>query len=229
MTRRLVSLVARAVVLFVVGCCPAAAQTSNVHMPRFEISAGATWTGSSSFAPLAANEVTSDGTSLPLFSTQTTIDAVPGLQGRLGVRLSGRLHAEVAASYSKPSLTTVVSGDVENAAGGSASETLTQVVLEGNLLVDLAREDWANGRVTPFVSGGMGYLRQLHEGQAVVETGRTVQAGGGVKIALSTHADSSRRVGVRADVRMIARSGGVSPDGGTHVAPSFGASLFVAF
>jgi len=75
----------------------------------------------------------------------------------------------------------------------------------------------------------VGYLRQLHEGQALVETGRTVQAGGGVKIALGSSADASRRVGVRADVRMIARTGGVSPDGGTHVAPSFGASLFVAF
>jgi len=145
------------------------------------------------------------------------------------VRLAGRLRAEVTASYSKPVLSTIVSGDVESAAGATASETITQIIVEGNLLFALTAENGARGRIAPFVSGGAGYLRQLHEGQTVVDTGRTLQAGGGARMVLRSSASSNLRVGVRGDIRVIARTRGVSPDGVTHVAPAFGASIFVAF
>jgi hypothetical protein len=85
--------------------------------------------------------------------------------------------------------------------------------------------------VLPFVTGGGGYLRQLHEGATLVQTGSIYYIGAGASIALST-ADRRQRVkqiGLRLDTRAIVRTGGVTIDGRAYTAPAVGASLFARF
>ncbi len=55
----------------------------------------------------------------------------------------------------------------------------------------------ATSRVRPFVTGGGGYLRQLHEGETLAVTGQFYEIGGGVKITLASRADAGiKTVGV---------------------------------
>ena len=47
---------------------------------------------------------------------------------------------------------------------------------------DVAAADSASGsRLAPFVAGGAGYLRQLHEDRTLAETGQIYYAGGGAR------------------------------------------------
>jgi hypothetical protein len=94
---------------------------------------------------------------------------------------------------------------------------------------ELARFAPSN-RIVPFVGGGVGYLRQLHDGRTLVETGSAYHLGGGADMILRSAAQGVvKSVGIRADARAELRSGGVAFDDGTHAAPSFGVQLFVRF
>jgi hypothetical protein len=68
--------------------------------------------------------------------------------------------------------------------------------------------------LVPFVDGGAGYLRQLHEDRVLIETGRTFYAGAGVKWRSSAARPRGlgQRLVVRADARLVSRTGGVDVD-----------------
>ena len=60
---------------------------------------------------------------------------------------------------------------------------------------------------------GAGYLRELHNGREVVQTGQSGQAGGGIKVLLSrSQRGLVRTVGLRADARLCVRRGGIEID-----------------
>ena len=94
--------------------------------------------------------------------------------------------------------------DVINAPDTTVSASFTQYVIDGSLLYH-----FGTGRLTPFISGGAGYLRQLIQDNSIVETGNEIHGGGGVKYWLG----AGRRFGVRAEMRLSSLSGGVSLDG----------------
>jgi hypothetical protein len=85
--------------------------------------------------------------------------------------------------------------------------------------------------VFPFVTAGGGYLRELHEGGTLAQTGKVVYVGGGARIPLVSRQARQRltQLGVRADLRALVRSGGVTLDRQSHVSPAVAASLFVRF
>lgn len=196
---------------------------------RVEIGAGLTWMGVATIGSSDANETTPSGGSLRLFSTSTDLGAAPGVDARVSVRLTDLLQLEGATSYSTPSVRTTIRNDVETRDQTTATEAVKQIVVGADLLVFLSRQR-AGRRGTPFVSAGAGYLRQLHEGATLVQTGRTFQAGGGVKFVLVARNRSPlRTVGVRADARAVARASGVTLDGRTHLSPALGAGLFFGF
>ncbi len=206
---------------------PVSAQTREPG--RFEFGVGVRWTGGASLGPVAAGEATPSGSAFSLFSSHTTFGSTTGVEGRFGARLTRWLHVETAASYGRPQLTTSITGDFEGAPSTSAAESLVQVRVEGGVLVPL-RHARIGTRAVPFLAAGAGYLRELHEGQTIVETGRSYYVGGGLNYALKVR--PARRfdtIGVRLDARASIKSGGISLDGATHVAPSFGTSLFVRF
>ena len=74
-----------------------------------------------------------------------------------------------------------LSGDAESAADVTATETASHYVFGGSVLFDLRGASFAGGRGVPFVSGGAGYLRELHEGNLLVETGIEYHATAGLK------------------------------------------------
>lgn len=205
-----------------------AAQTPTASSPpRFEVAVGSTWIGRGSMGGRDALETTAAGGSLSLFATSTDLAPAPGLEGRLGVRVAGVLQVEAAASYARPQLRTTISHDTEGAAETIAREPIRQLIVEGEALVTLNRWRRPGTRVTPFVSAGAGYLRQLHDRAILVETGWTYQVGGGVKVVLATRSQSRLRViGLRGQARAIGRANGVAFDTRPHLSPALSASLF---
>ena len=86
------------------------------------------------------------------------------------------------------------------------------------------------GQLVPFAGGGAGYLRQVHEGLALIEDGHVYHLGGGVIRDLVTRAHGIvRAAGLRADARVYFLSGGVSVTDRTTTHGSFTDDLFVRF
>ena len=208
---------------------PAAAQSRDRAQPgRFEVALGAIWSGRTPLGGANATETAGTGGPYVLFTTSSELAAAAGAEARVGVRLTRLLQAEATASYSTPELRTRVSADVEQAAPVTATDRLQQITVGGALVLDLP---WRLGsRGVPFVTGGAAYLRQLHEGQTVIESGQAYYVGGGVKYWFLSRPDRRlKAVGLRADIRALARTKAVALDRRTHTVPSVAVSLAVAF
>ncbi len=206
----------------------AAAQATNPG-PRFNAGVGVLWNGRQPVGDKAATETTATGGTSTLFNTSSDLAGAAGVAGRIGVRLTRSLVAEVEAAYLKPQLRIAISGDSESAAAVTAAETIQQFTVGGGVLWYLPGREWSP-RFAPFATAGGGYLRQLHEQNTLLETGRYYQFGGGVSTLLvaGRHFHLAG-VGVRADVRALIRSKGVAFDGGSKASPAAGASVFVRF
>jgi hypothetical protein len=205
------------------------AQPASGDPGRFEVSVGSLWIGHEPLGSNSANETTSSGGTRALFTTSTDLASAGGVEGRVSVRVWRAIDIEVEASYGKPQLKTSISGDVEGAAALTATETLRQITVGAGVVWNVPRRLWG-GRLVPFATAGGGYLRQLHENDVLIDTGRYFQIGAGVKVPLLS---SSRRfvkgVGARVDARAIVRSKGVDFDGARHASPAIGVAVFVGF
>lgn len=194
---------------------------------RFEVAVGFTWSGSLSFGTVAAAE-TAPSAGFTLFSTSTELAAAPGIEASVGVRLTPIFEIEGSSLYGQPRLQTAVSGDFENGAPVTASNSLHQYTVDGAVVANITR--WRMGsRATPFALAGAGYLREVYEGGTLAVTGQTYFAGGGIKYLLTSRPHGLKGVGVRADVRAIARRKGVAFDTRLRTSPVVAASLFVKF
>jgi hypothetical protein len=200
---------------------------------RLEASAGVSWTGQASLGDGSADLIRNENppSPYPIFTVDNTLTSAAGFEGRVGYTVAKALAVEATFTFAKPSLETAVSGDVENAPAVTASERVSQYAIEGGAVLHLTR--WRLGRRgVPFVSGGIGYLRQLHEGSELVETGQVYSVGGGVKYVWAERpAGVVKGLGLRADARLLIRRGGIDlqPGSASHASPSVGASLFVHF
>ena len=209
---------------------PAAfAQAADPLQTRLEMAFGAVWIGRQPLGASSANQTTSTGGTQPLFSTSSDLSSAAGIDGRIGVRVTRSLVAEVEASYLKPQLRIAISGDSEGAAAVTATETIQQFTIGGTVLWYLLHRGWAP-RFAPFAMAGGGYLRQLHDQATLVETGRFYQFGGGATYLLVSRPHfHTKGIGARVDVRALIRSKGVAFDGGSKTSPAVGVSAFVRF
>jgi hypothetical protein len=147
----------------------------------------------------------------------------------VSVRLLQSLEAEVEASYGRPQLKVTISSDIENAPEVTAAESLQQFTI-GVGMVWYVPFHKASSRLAPFVFGGAGQLRQVHEERTVLETGQYYQVGGGVKWLLFTRPRGLVDAGgLRVDARAVVRTKGVAFDEGAHLSPALGASAFLRF
>jgi hypothetical protein len=123
-----------------------------------------------------------------------------------------------------------VRSDLEAGPGPfTADEPLQQFSVGGAVLWRL-RPLRAHPRLTPFVMGGLQYVRQLHETETLLDDGKWYEAGGGVKFLIRGRDRSvMKSIGVRGDVRAIVRTAGLDVDGRAHVSPAFAASFYVRF
>lgn len=173
--------------------------------PSFEVGGGATWTGNftgpSRTAELTRNEQSAGGFDLFRFSGEVTNG--PGAGAWLAYHLTRRIALEAGVRFLKPELSYRLSGDVENAPETTATETLTRYVFTGSMVLHLRRVDGT--RFVPFVAGGGGYIRELHEQNELLETGHEYHALGGVKYWFG---GGRRRFGIRAQAGVSIGSGG---------------------
>ncbi len=106
----------------------------------------------------------------------------------------------------------------------TAEETLTRYVFTGSVVWHL--RSGRGKRVIPFVVGGAGYIRDLHEENELVETGAEYHAGGGVKIWFGS---GQRRCGLRGEAGVSINDGGFDFTDGTRTVPIVSGTLVYLF
>jgi hypothetical protein len=213
---------------------PAAAQVwiGGGTAPRagsLEFSGGLLWAQGYDLGSTAATltrNPTTGSSPLELFDASTSVDPASGAQARLGVYLSRSVSIEGGMQYSRPVLGVRLSGDAEGAESLTAAETIMRYVFDGALVVHLQPLSFARGRGVPFVTGGVGYVRELHEGSELVETGTEVQAGAGVKLWFG---ERRRRFGIRGDVGFALREAAPDSSDGRRTVPTAGVSMLYLF
>lgn len=164
-----------------------------------------------------------------LFATSSDVGRAPMWHARVAFSLTRRLVLEGSLARSSPEIRVATTADIEGAAPMTIAETVDQYFIDAAVLVML--DELRIGRqAVPFVAAGAGYLRQLHEGQTLVEQGEVYHAGGGIKYwLLARKAGAVRTAGLRGDATVYFLRRGISFDGSlkSHVAISGGA--FVGF
>ena len=204
------------------------AQAQTPGAGRVEVSGGARWIGPMAFGTTGATETTFGGGTRTLFDSASQLDPSVGGSVAVGVRLTRSLLAEFAVAYNPTGLSTRISGDVEGVADLTVKAPVTQFLFEGGVQARPAR--WTRGRLSPFVTAGIGYLRQLNDGRTLVETGRAWYLGGGLYYErAATHPRRLKATGIRADLRALVLRDGVAPDGRWRGAPAITAAVFARF
>lgn len=211
--------------------CPvqAAAQKADfVH--RFEVTGGVGYFAGAALgdaaATLRANATSPQ--SFPLFTTDTSIRGALTGELRVGTWLSRRIGVEGRLGYSRPDVATSARADAEGAPAITVVERIDQFVIDAGVLFRL--DEMRVGQLLPFAEGGAGYLRQVHEGLALIEDGHVYHLGGGVIRDLFTRTHGIvRAAGLRADARVYFLSGGISLDERTTAHGSFSGGLFLRF
>ena len=207
--------------------CVATPAFAQARGGSWELAPGAIWFSGMDLGSSTATLERPGGGEFELFRTETKLESGFGPAAALSFYVTPRVAIEAAFSYSRPGASTRVSSDAEDAPAVTSEIGLQQYLIEGNLRWYLAR---SRGAWRPFVRAGGGYLRQLDDSNAHVETGKTLQAGLGVDRAFRDRtAGKLRRAGVRLDVRAVARSGGFDVGDSLRLGFSAGALLFLGF
>jgi len=217
-----------AAAVLVVPAQAAAQNPAFVH--RLEITGGV---GYFTGATLGHADANLRGNAMPaqtftLFTTDTTLSGSVTGEVRVGTWLSRRIGVEGRLGYGRPNVETSVRADTEGAAPITVVERIDQFVIDAGVLIRL--DEMRIGQLVPYAAGGAGYLRQVHEGLALIEDGHVYHLGGGVVRDLLTRTRGViRAAGLRADARVYFLSGGVSLDNRTTTHGSFSAGFFVRF
>jgi hypothetical protein len=193
----------------------------------WEFGGGVTWTTQTPFGSADANERDPTGAPFRLFALESQLDSTFGAQLYISPRLTRSLRLELAGRYGAPHLTASVTKDVENAADAVIDETIMQLSMDGALLYEFGPDLPTRGTV-PFVFGGAGFSRELHDGQTLVETGQAYFGGAGVK-GFFMRGRVRRSIGLRFDARVVMRMNGVALDDKSHIGAVFTASFFKQF
>jgi opacity protein-like surface antigen len=195
---------------------------------RVEVSVGAGRVGGAALGSRDATLVTSSGGTSRLFSTETELGGAMFAVAGVAFRLSRLLDVEARGSYARPDLTLRIGDDAEDAPPIDASERVREFTLAGLLVVH--PPGWRlGGRSAIFVAGGIGYLRHLHEGDALGESGRLYLVEGGVKAPLTVGTGLVKSVGLRVESGLALREGPAALEGGVRTSPLLAGSLYLRF
>jgi hypothetical protein len=213
------------VVLAVLGVAPAAAQSvTATRGGRLELSGGGVLVGGYGLGESVAELTPNSGSSgYELFTTRSEVRQAFGGVARIGFVVTPAIVIEGGLRFTRPVYEVRVSGDAESAPDTTIEETLSQYVFDGSVVWNFARY---GRRVVPFVYGGAGYLRELHEEDALVEEGLEYHAGGGVKWWFG---EGRRRFGARGDIGISIRDGGFDFGEGSRAVPVVSGSLVYTF
>jgi hypothetical protein len=198
---------------------------------RIEADAGAGILGGGGLGSADANLRRNDPVreTFRLFATSSDVGRAPLWLVRLAFPFNRRFAIEGALTKATPGVRVSATSDFEGAPSITTTETIDQYFIDGSVLVMLD-ELQIGTRAVPFAAAGAGYLRQLHEGQRLVEQGQVYHAGGGMKYWLLTRkAGAVRSAGLRADARAYFLRGGISFDNRPRSHVAISGSVFVGF
>jgi hypothetical protein len=198
---------------------------------RFEASFGGLWIGGASLgsgtAELRANRIPPE--SFNLFATDSRAEAAPGFDVKVGYWLTRSIAVEAGFVRVQPELRTQISADAEGAAALTAVERVDQYFIDAGVVWLVERLRFRE-RTVPFVSGGAGYLRQLHEGRTLVETGQVYHLGSGLRhMLLARDTGVIRRLGLRVDARAYVLVDGVQLEERPRTHAAVSGTIFVGF
>jgi hypothetical protein len=224
-------LAAAGTAIVILGAAAASAQTPTLAH-RVELSGGLLWSGGYSIGDRAAdlrrNTIGADPPPLTLFRADSTFASSAGVEGRVGFALTRAVAVEGAVAWSRPHIDVTIAEDVEGANTSFDGETTSQYVIEASVIWTLpVTGDTA--RLRPFVLGGGGYLRQLHDENTLAANGQLYHVGGGVRYFFRGADGAERPVGVRGDVRAYIRVDGIEFEEKTRTYPAVSALLFFGF
>lgn len=214
---------------------PAMAQTARpapaLRPWRPLVSLGGVWVGADDVGERkATTRQAAIGTTTPapstLFATASTLGGAAA--GELGVTVpvTPAWAVELRGSTGRPSLETTITGDVEGSGTFTASETISEYVVDASVVRHLP-EVRLGAHAMPYVLGGGGYLRQLHDERTLVETGSTWHAGAGVRWWLRGGVGPARAVGATTEVRWVWRRDGITFDDSARSLPTVSLRVFV--
>lgn len=197
---------------------------------RLVLDGGVVWAGGYSIgevdAELRSNATGSTPPPFTLFSAASRVGGVSSINARIGFTLTSQLMVEGGGWFGMPRVLTEISRDTETTAQELEGEQLNQYVIDGAVVWHLPLR--IGPRLRPFLVGGAGYLRQLHEERTMVETGQIYYGGMGARYWFRGGIGTARSFGLRADLRANLRRGGIDFENQNRVFPSFAVNLFVS-
>ena len=196
---------------------------------RLTINVGLTWLGGydvgSSTARLRGNAGGPTPPSFTLFTADSHFSTATAPELRVGLSLTPRLALEGGATLAHPRVGVSIAGDAEAPAQDLPGEQLEQYVFDAGVNWQLPIP--MGPRLAPFVTGGAGYIRQLHEDRTLAETGRIYYAGAGARLWLRGGHGRARPAGVRGEFRMNIRNRGIDFEDKMRTYPSVSIFLFI--
>ena len=197
----------------------------------FEIAVGAEFLTPQGLGTGAATMTSNNqsGTPYNYFAVTGTRAAAPAFRGRLGYNLTSMLTVEGGIVVSRGNVEGAVSADAESVSPLTVTERMTQYFVDLSVLAHLRHMAFSAGAGVPFLEAGVGYLRQVHQDNAAINTGQILHFGGGVTYMFSSRPASRLGLGFRADARIYAPRKGYTFGSSQQIFGAVGGSLVVAF
>jgi hypothetical protein len=195
------------------------------------LSVGGGWTGADALGGAdAVTRAPAVGAATPppfvLFRTESELGAAPAAELALAVAVTRAWAVEVRGATARPTLTTTITGDAEASGTFTATERVSEYVVDASAIYHLGRPRPGN-RTRFYVLGGGGYLRQLHADNVLAETGATWHAGAGARVWLRGGDGRRRDLGLTGDLRWTWRKNGISFDDSVRSVPTVSLRVFV--
>jgi hypothetical protein len=165
---------------------------------------------------------------LTLFRAESAVERVVGADLRVAFAFTPALAVEAGATWSKPELAITISADDEVSGGVTIREPVSQYTVDVSALYHVPGLRFGR-RSRAYATAGGGYLRQVYEGNLVIETGATYHAGAGVLYWLHGGGPSERAFGLRGEARYVRRARGIEFEDRSRSYPSLRVLAFAGF
>ena len=220
-----------ALVLVCWGAAGVSAQEAPVlQAHRVVVEGGLVWSGSyplgDASAQLRSNTVGVTPPPFTLFSTSSKVGPVASASVRVGFTLTPWLLIEGGGSFGMPRVGVAITQDTEVAGQELEGEELQQYFFDGAVMWHVPVR--LGSRLRPFIIGGGGYLRQLHEERTMVETGQIYYGGVGARYWIRGGTGTTRSFGLRGDLRTNMRRGGIDFENKVRLFPTLAVHLFLS-
>lgn len=167
---------------------------------------GAVILGGANAGATTATYISPDGTPVPQFTLDKSIGPAAGVNGHVSFRLTPRAALELTARWARAEFRTKLGGDTDGADNTTATQSVDRFVVGGGVRVDLKQF----GRWHTFGRVSAGWLRELSDDLSLYEDGWVADIGGGADFRWAEKQGHFRPYGIRTDVWLEARHGGLS-------------------